>query len=186
MGFNRTLLLLPFLLVACGKSPAPGTQETMIEYSQPPGAHRTLSALAVTGGESAPYVCEGKARCLVVYKAPWCPVCKASIPLFQKIRRIIDSEPDVGLVLVLSPAGGQWDGHEAMAQEMGGVVHLDPHDSVWTPELQSRAGGVPAWAVYDEAGNLVSLMAGGSREYDDETVRVVLYDQLKLNDYINF
>jgi len=121
------------------------------------GCRKELPAAELTtvGGEGDP--CAGRARCLVVYLAPWCGACKLSLPLVQNLRSELEPR-GVGFRIVVG--GAQPAQLRAMAAQLGGRVQLDERGDF------ARAAGVrsfPSWWLVDERNRVRGKFQGGAR-----------------------
>jgi len=81
-----------------------------------------VSALETTSRFAAD-PCENKANCIVVYLAPWCPACKASVGTVKKLRAYYQSESETGFKVIVgsSSAAKLID----FSEEIGGLVYMD-------------------------------------------------------------
>lgn len=107
--------------------------------------------------------CVGNNYCLVAYMAPWCPYCKKSLPAYNSMVRAAADTERLGVTLVLSPAGRDYDNAGAMAERVHGPVLKDEWDKAWQRVKNAsngRISGVPGWAIYDAGGRVVSASSG--------------------------
>ncbi len=76
--------------------------------------------------------CQGKASCIVVYVAPWCPACHSMTPAF-KLWKDKSVNTDCGVKIIVGKERTQGD-NEIMAQKFGEGVVIDTslglHDSL--------------------------------------------------------
>ncbi len=100
--------------------------------------------------------CAGKACCVLVYLAPWCPACKLSLPVVQGLQRHYAGSPAVGIKPVVG-GGRSRENMEQMAADFGDGAFVDPSGS-----LMRAAGAetVPQWLVVDAEGFLIEQMPG--------------------------
>ena len=109
---------------------------------------------APSGDSPARVFCGGSKGCLVVYVAPWCGPCRASLP------------GDVALAEHIAPMGYEtvfvvgMDGEKAcldMAKSIGRSARLDT-DGRWATAAKVR--GVPHFLVTTPGGKIVKRQAG--------------------------
>lgn len=101
--------------------------------------------------------CRGKAKCVVVATAPWCPACKQGVPIIQALARRWATSREVGLRVVVT--SDELANVKSMAESLGPEVTcwLDPRG-----ELMKRlgGGGVPHWYVVDIRNRVVVNRSG--------------------------
>lgn len=99
--------------------------------------------------------CEGKKQCVIVFKAPWCGACRATIPFVKTLREMAKKEGDFGVQVVIGLDSEA--GIKSMTQMVGEPVHADPEGSLFH---SLGGGGVPRWGVIDEKGNILLTGSG--------------------------
>ena len=88
--------------------------------------------------------CLLKQRCLVVYLAPWCPACKASIGLIRATQRFAENNPNLGVQLIV---GMDSDYKlQNFASELGSSTFVDSSSRI---QNSVSVGVVPSWFVLD-------------------------------------
>lgn len=152
-----------------------------------PDVFRPLDALA-TDNEKTERMCLAAERCLVTYLAPWCPTCRATLPLLGNVNRAIAQSPNVELIIVISALGREWKNHQSMVDALpdNAAILLDPQSHAWTKEVKQNLPGVPGWIVYSKDGEVLATMSGGSNQTSDEAVRGLLYEHLGLDSHMQF
>ena len=122
---------------ACRKAPSPGMFEN-------------LSLPKLDGSQTVSLFACPTRRCLAVYVAPWCPYCRAAIPLIRDLRGVLRERGMESWVIVgldREPAVREY------ARSFGGDTLLDLDGAV-------KAGGVPHFYVVDDRGRLLRHVAG--------------------------
>ena len=175
----RVLAILLSLVVLAACSSEPETPR--------PAAFEPLDTLA-TENDMPTTLCQDVDRCLVAYLAPWCPSCRATLPLLGNVHRAIGQSPQVELIIVISSLRRNWTDYQQMVDALPGnaSILLDPKDQAWTSQIKENIPGVPGWIVYDQEGEIMSVMTGGSNQTSDEAVRGLLYDHLSLDSHMQF
>jgi thiol-disulfide isomerase/thioredoxin len=115
--------------------------------------------------------CEGKERCVVVIVAPWCPACKAALPIIKGMQKRFEASGRVGLKPVITSA--EEPKLEWMAKQIGGQVFLDPQGTLLE---KMGGGGVPHWYVVDASGKVVEQSAGVYEQLDYQLKKLGLDD----------
>lgn len=99
-------------------------------------------------------------RCLLVYLAPWCGVCRNSHQtIVDAVNRLRDRKVNATVVLGMAPR----DELVAYAREFPFPVYFDPDKSFFN-DLSAK--GVPYQAVWDSGGAIVADVSGGFRSAD--------------------
>lgn len=111
----------------------------------------TLHELNAEPGNS----CRGKSRCIAVYMTPWCPTCKATVPIVQALMR---TPPDssTGVIAVV---GGDTRARIDSIRSMIGESALADYENKFAEALKVRA--VPHWFVWDSNGKILRSLAVG-------------------------
>jgi hypothetical protein len=130
----------------------------------------------------ARHPCVGNRFCLVSYMAPWCPYCKRSLPAYRQMRTLASQSRELGVALVLSPAGRGFDGATSLAEGIAGPVYKDQWDQAWSVVKQQsgRISGVPAWAVYDADGRMVSSASGAVMQSGKGAIKRFLQGRMQM------
>jgi len=100
--------------------------------------------------------CAGRERCVTVYLSPWCPVCTQTVPVIQALRRRAAATKHVGVRIIIG--GDARPRLEALAQRVGGTVHLDEAGAF---ARGAGARSVPRWWVTDPRRKVLADFAGG-------------------------
>lgn len=104
-----------------------------------------------------PNNCNGKAYCITVFVAPWCPICKSQEPVFKLLQSYLaEHRPDVGFGLVTS-SGTPAQNLAERAKLSPIEVTLDDSNSIMQ---NRRIEGYPTWIVNDASGNELFNKAG--------------------------
>lgn len=110
--------------------------------------------------------CAGREYCVFVYMAPWCPACKAAIPLVSDLRNFWRDNDRPGMMVIIG--NGKPDALEAMARLMGSPVFLDKQDKFL------HAAGVrhfPYFIVVDKEKNILARGQAAQRWVEQEINR---------------
>lgn len=98
-----------------------------------------------------------KERCIVVYMAPWCPVCEASIPFLQALVKHLAGDTSTGLAITLG--NDELENLIASAKKIGSSVRLDVNDEF----LQAAAvSSFPTWILLDKEQRVLNRFSGGA------------------------
>lgn len=100
--------------------------------------------------------CEGKQYCVVVFMAPWCSACKATMPVVKSMMAQYSSSTMIGIKPVIG-SGRSMASMEKMAAKIGTGTFLDPGGQVMQAADKNT---VPHWFVIDSDGLLEKEMAG--------------------------
>ncbi len=144
-------------------------------YSNQPASREPKVVLAgVQDGQKDP--CFGKGRCLVVYVAPWCPSCQQASALIDALRNR-SSNANFGVKIIAGldepPALMEY------AKTLGPGTYID-YDKQYFRGI--NGGGVPAWFLLSEGGNVLSHFSGLISSSDmDRTVHHVLTKKLGMD-----
>ena len=173
-----------WLLLQSGSGPEGESARTVGEKHERMDAadvpHAGLSRFFYSSGNGHP--CEGNRYCMVAYMAPWCPYCKRSLPAYQQMLTMASRTPDLGVALVLSAAGRGYDDATALAEKIPGPVYKDRWDQAWSVVKQQSGSisGVPAWAVYDADGLMVSSASGAVMNSGERTIKSFFNQRLAM------
>ncbi|MCB0318240.1 MAG: hypothetical protein KDD56_05745, partial [Bdellovibrionales bacterium] len=124
--------------------------------------------------------CEGKKRCILLYMAPWCPACRASLPILQSLRRKIPIDSQTGLNIVVGR--DRKDSLSDYALSIGGQVSLDINDSV---ARKYKIQSLPSWLLLDENKRILQNFSGSpSGAPSNEIADFLLYKKFKLKKFL--
>lgn len=140
-------------------------------------------------GANREHPCVGNRYCLVAYMAPWCPYCKRSLPAYEKMRQMASGTAQLGVALVLSPAGRGFDNATALAERIEGPVYRDEWDRAWSVVKSQSSGGisgVPGWAVYDADGLMVSSSSGAVMQSSESAIKRFLDRRMGMEGRLDF
>lgn len=129
------LLLSCAVLTACQKRPV---------------ASADLRLPTLAAGEASPGACPAE-RCLTVYVAPWCGICRVSTPLLKAVRERLAAR---GVPVRFIVGKDSPEAVRAYAAEFGPETMLD-----LSAEVPLR-GGVPNFTVLDSSGTVLKSVAG--------------------------
>jgi len=101
--------------------------------------------------------CFGKERCVLVYIAPWCGACKATIPAIIRLRDQWAESPLYGLSIIVG--ADTPERIEETASEVGTSTFVDKDASL---HKSLKVNGVPYWLVLDKERKVIKSFAGGS------------------------
>jgi thiol-disulfide isomerase/thioredoxin len=134
-------------------------------YFKTRGHHETLAG------------CTGKSRCITVYVAPWCPVCRQSIPTMRLIDSYLaKNKPDVGINVVVGA-----DRPEKIEEEAKELASLNALADISGEVMRANAVSVyPTWLVRDQAGKEIFRKASGIQIQSEDQVPIIL-SMLTLN-----
>lgn len=117
----------------------------------PPGIE--LSRLATAAEQVDP--CSGRAHCVILYLAPWCPHCRSMISRVPELRGFWSSAERPGFKVIV---GNDKDAAvEEMARQIGEPVFLDRKKDFLN---RMNISFFPSWFVVDAQGRV--LKAGKS------------------------
>jgi hypothetical protein len=107
--------------------------------------------------------CLGKARCLVIYMAPWCPTCKGAARVAREAVAGYAGSREVGVQAVV----GQDDrgALEEMAVGIGPNSFLDLDGALYR---QAGGEGVPVFWVLDEKRHILKKQLGAMSSVPDQ------------------
>jgi len=108
----------------------------------------------VAGSADAPVLCRGASGCLVVYVAPWCGPCRASLPGDVALADHIRAK---GWETVFVVGMDKPEACLEMTRSLGRPARLDP-DGKWANAAGVR--GVPHFLVTTPTGKIVKRQAG--------------------------
>ncbi len=108
-------------------------------------------------GQASEEPCPGKERCIVVYLAPWCPICEASQPFVQALGKYLETNPHLGLSVTIG--NDSVEAISASAKKVGGNIRLDPNDEF---SHAASISSFPTWLVLDRDQNVLSRFSGGA------------------------
>ncbi|MCC6954335.1 MAG: hypothetical protein IT290_09475 [Deltaproteobacteria bacterium] len=125
--------------------------------------------------------CEGKDRCVILYVAPWCPICHRNVAFFRELRRQLDGAPRVGVNYIVG--NDRLMACEEFATEIGGKVFLDSRDEF---EKISSFSSVPHfWVIDRERKILEDFSWTGSHDSDvNGAVRSFIEKDLELGEFV--
>lgn len=125
--------------------------------------------------------CRGKERCVVAFFAPWCPACRATLPLMYALADRAARTGKVGIQIVIGR--DEIDNLHSMASKISGSVYLDEDQS-----FADAAGvsGVPAWWVIDQRRKILARGTGlvAATKADDPAVTYFVNNKLKLGNFM--
>lgn len=135
------------------------------------------SLLNAQSGSPVTDYCLLKQRCLVVYLAPWCPACKASIGLIRATQHFAESNPKIGVQLIVGMDSN--NKLQKFAEELGGSTFVDSSNRI---QDSVSVGGVPSWFVLDKDRNILNRGSGlpAGIERQSEQFQLFLRDYLGL------
>ncbi len=120
--------------------------------------------------------CKAKKTCITAYVAPWCGVCKASIPSFRLLNAFINEHrPDVGFNIVVGAGRNPNDNTneasnlsplKAVADDSGELMQA------------SRIAAFPTWIVREQSGREIYRQAGGLQIAKAEQAELLLRELL--------
>jgi hypothetical protein len=105
----------------------------------------------------APDTCFGKMRCVVVYVAPWCPVCHAAIGFIKEAAHVADQNINAGIKVVIGNDEPQKI--RRMAEQIGLPAYLDDRGTFGE---KMGVEAFPTWIITDRNGNVVRRFASGA------------------------
>ncbi len=114
--------------------------------------------------------CASRSRCIIVYMAPWCPVCHASLPFVKDLRESLRANKDVGFKIIVGDDDKRRT--EEMADEIEGLVFLDP-DQRFKTALGVYA--VPTWIVLDRERRVLKRRSEGAPIGGDRESRIDMF-----------
>ena len=124
--------------------------------------------------------CEGADRCVTVYVAPWCSVCKRAMPTIEKIREFISDQDGVGFQIIVGK--DEAAAIDSMAKLYSAGVYLDYQDEF---AGAMRISSVPTWIVWDRERIIVSRISGVPMGLSgDAQIRMFLEQNLALGGYL--
>jgi thiol-disulfide isomerase/thioredoxin len=129
--------------VGAGRGVSSGDGLFLVHQLTPSDAH---------GAEVHP--CLLSTRCLVVYLAPWCPYCKRSVPIVQKLQERWEGD-EIGIVAVIGADSSE--NIQAMAKTVGEGSYVDLDQSFGK---QMGVKGVPAWFLMNDRGEVLTSFSG--------------------------
>ncbi len=100
--------------------------------------------------------CKGKDYCVIVFMAPWCSACKATMPIVKSMMRQYSSSTTIGIKPVIG-RGRTTESMEKMAAKIGTGTFIDPAGQVMQTASKNT---VPHWFVIDSDGTLKKEMDG--------------------------
>ncbi len=115
-----------------------------------------FGALAAAEG-TPPDTCAGKAKCLVVYTAPWCSTCHAAIPFLKEAAQQFSSSSHTGFKIVIGTDEPRHN--KEMAALMPGFSYLD-NTGAFASALHVSA--FPTWIMLDAQGQVLRRFASGA------------------------
>lgn len=128
----------------------------------------SVSAAGVTTGERrSPSLCSGARGCLVIYVAPWCGPCRASL---AGDRELADYLSGRGVETTFVVGMDTEPACFAMAREIGREVLVDP-TGAWAKKM--KVDGVPHFLVADRAGKVTKRQAGALLAPPDVVARAL-------------
>jgi len=115
----------------------------------------SVSAAGVATGETrSPSLCSGARGCLVIYVAPWCGPCRASLPGDRELADYLSGRGvDTTFVVGMDKEAACL----AMARDIGREVLIDP-TGAWAKKM--KVDGVPHFLVTDPDGKVTKRQAG--------------------------
>ena len=132
----------------------------------------TAQASQLTFSES----CQDKQKCVVLYVAPWCPVCERTLPVALEIgRRWSTSEAGSGTGLRILVGNDKPEKCVAKAQKIGPIAAVDQNF-----EFGKQYGirSFPTWIVFDSSGHELNRVSGGI--YDTDQADRFIHSALKI------
>jgi hypothetical protein len=134
-------------------------------YAQPLAS---VSATGVATGERrSPSLCSGARGCLVIYVAPWCGPCRASL---AGDRELADYLSGRGVETTFVVGMDKEPACFAMAKEIGREVLIDPTGD-WARKM--KVDGVPHFFVTDRDGKISKRQAGALLAPPDVVARAL-------------
>lgn len=128
-------------------------------------------------GLGIPITCKDKSKCITVYIAPWCGVCRNSEPTFWALQKYLEkNHPELGFGVVIGA-----DSAENHAKKKSDLLGLAPivDDSGEIIKFQ-RINSFPTWIITDEKGKEIFREAGGFAMTTDEQLSYVMKDFFKM------
>ena len=153
-----------------------------------PNSVPTPAGLTTFDSRNRYHPCVGNRYCLVAYMAPWCPYCKQSLPAYEQMLKMASGTDQLGVTLVLSSAGQGFRGADSLARRISGPVYRDRRDRAWAVVKRVSNGsisGVPAWAIYDADGLLVSSSSGSVSRSSPRHIRRFLNGRMGMQGRLN-
>ena len=154
---RKTVVLIAFAALAA-LAGCPGAEKTAPSSSAPDFTLPDLSGKKVRLADQ-----KGKVV-LIEFWATWCPPCRSSIPVIERLHRTYGGKGLV--VLAISMDEGGWDKVKAFTAEQGITYSvLQGNDDVSTKYLVRM---IPAVFLVDKQGNIAKQFIGGGSEADME------------------
>lgn len=108
-------------------------------------------------GGSHSELCPGKAQCVIVFIAPWCPVCEASIPFIAALNNSLKINPGIGLEVIIG--NDELESIITSAKKVGGSVRLDVNDEFL---MAASITSFPTWLLVDRHRRVLTRFSGGA------------------------
>jgi thiol-disulfide isomerase/thioredoxin len=176
--FFADMTFWQFVLLACFLY---GSVQVGGRYYKAHEQKRMMSQVMQTESEWAqmgvPSSCKNKNKCITVYIAPWCGVCRQTEPtlraLFLALPRL---RPDVGFGIVI---GGDSPGNHLKKQQ-----ELVPMETLIdeTGTILDKRGvhAFPTWIINDKDGNELFRQAAGFNATTDQQLEEILSTFFKI------
>ena len=118
--------------------------------SRPKGKLPDLRLPTLSGGTGASLAECSTPKCLIVYVAPWCGICRAKTPMFLKLKQLLKEK---GVETRLIVGMEQEESVKDYARELGPDTLLDPRALL-------RVSGVPSFIVSRPGGDILGSVSG--------------------------
>lgn len=133
--------------------------------------HRVHTHVQPQANQQAAAACEGKAQCITVYVAPWCPACKMSEPTFRMFHSYLGkNHPDIGFKIIIGGGKPSQNAEHQIALRPMATLTDDSGEIM----QNLKVSGFPTWIVTDSSGKELFRNAGGLQLSQEEQVELFL------------